>query len=606
MKTAVLVALVLALPMSVMAADWSPTPMTISAPATVYYAFDGSELIIPVTVTTKPARVTFAVFTKGKADQMSRIRNGFLGWHYMDAIDTCVYFSPAYDFPVGTGEVTWSGQTHNAYLQEGNSGPVGAGEYTYYLWGYDYVSPRVRAVPPLMQGTRGISILIDEGPLGNPIDRPFFHGRMTVTPPGLPSGSFPTFTAYKWFLGNDPSNNELIQTCYIGDTFGDSWPNAQAHCGWDDDTFQVFYQKRESNPLDRATVWKMQWIPSGNAIRDEGWGPDLVWDAKIYLTCGTSSDGTYIYTYTHDLFEKVEMSTRFYIIDKEAGEMLYDVFLPDWTDFDQFAGGTGADYLNGGGPEYQQFKNGYIWGANFLCIKQMCDPHRYMETEDIVDFVRWGNKNGDWVSDFNWQETATFKWACFGESPPKNRTFDPDHLNWVLNMVGQFGAVTFDLFAPDGTGIGYFAIQGDAERAAGFADTCDNGTIYDGMYVDNVGSGADLYGFFYVAFDNFMGTISDEQVNVADAAPAAFAVAQNTPNPFNPTTTINFTIPQAGRVNVDVYNVAGQKVDTLVNDSMEAGNHTVTFDGANLAAGVYFYTVKAGEFSRTMKMTLLK
>ncbi len=605
MKTSVLVALILALPVTAMA--WQPTQLTLNAPATVYYPFGGAELNIPVTVSGTPARVTFAVFTKGKADQISRVQNGFLGWHYVDAIDTCVYFSPAYDFQVGTGEVTWSGQTHDAYLQVGDSGPIDAGDYTYYLWGYDYVSNRIRATPPVATVNKQASIIVDETPDGTPLAQPFVCGMVTENPDGDGPLLWTWETHYKFLIGGDPLNTDLIETCFLGDNIGGQWDkNSWTNLAWDNDQYETCYRKLESDVNDRAAVWKMQWVPNGNAIKDETWGPDLAWNAKVFLASGMSTDGTYLYTFTGDLFEKTEMSVRAYIIDKASGEMLFDFYHEDRTDFDQYAGGTGADYLNGGALEYHQVRNGLLYGGNFVCLMQALDPIRYMETEDYTDYKRWTNKNGDWISDKGWQETATYKWACFGEDEPSMRALDPDHLSWVLNMVGHFGAVSFSLFAPDGTGVGYFGIQGDAERGGGTNQVCDAGSAYDGMYVDNlVGSGAERYGFFYIGFDNFMGTITNV-TGVADAAPAAFAVAQNTPNPFNPTTTINFTIPQAGRVNVDVYNVAGQKVDTLVNDSMEAGNHTVTFDGANLAAGVYFYTVKAGEFSKTMKMTLLK
>ena len=97
-----------------------------------------------------------------------------------------------------------------------------------------------------------------------------------------------------------------------------------------------------------------------------------------------------------------------------------------------------------------------------------------------------------------------------------------------------------------------------------------------------------------------------KDVAVEEDAASAFAVDQNSPNPFNPSTSIGFTIPEAGNVSVDVFNVAGQKIDTLVDDVMNAGHHNITWDASGFSNGVYFYTVEAGEFSKTMKMTLLK
>jgi len=86
----------------------------------------------------------------------------------------------------------------------------------------------------------------------------------------------------------------------------------------------------------------------------------------------------------------------------------------------------------------------------------------------------------------------------------------------------------------------------------------------------------------------------------------AFKLNQNFPNPFNPSTLINFTLPQASDVKLTVYNVLGQRVATLVNGSMTSGAHTVRFDANNLASGVYFYRLEAGSFVQQRSMTLIK
>ena len=78
------------------------------------------------------------------------------------------------------------------------------------------------------------------------------------------------------------------------------------------------------------------------------------------------------------------------------------------------------------------------------------------------------------------------------------------------------------------------------------------------------------------------------------------------PNPFNPATTISFDLPMISKVSLVVYNVGGQKVETLVNDRVSAGSHNINFDGARLSSGMYFYTLNAGQFSETRKMMLLK
>jgi hypothetical protein len=88
--------------------------------------------------------------------------------------------------------------------------------------------------------------------------------------------------------------------------------------------------------------------------------------------------------------------------------------------------------------------------------------------------------------------------------------------------------------------------------------------------------------------------------------PADFTLEQNYPNPFNPTTNINFSIPKADKVELTIYNTMGQKIATLLNKKMNAGNHHVEWNAANVASGIYFYHLKYGNASQTKKMILMK
>jgi hypothetical protein len=88
--------------------------------------------------------------------------------------------------------------------------------------------------------------------------------------------------------------------------------------------------------------------------------------------------------------------------------------------------------------------------------------------------------------------------------------------------------------------------------------------------------------------------------------PTGFTLSQNYPNPFNPTTYIKYSIPQATKVSLKVYNLIGQEVATLVNDTQAAGNYIASFEANSLASGVYFFKLEAGTFRDTKKMLLLK
>jgi hypothetical protein len=88
--------------------------------------------------------------------------------------------------------------------------------------------------------------------------------------------------------------------------------------------------------------------------------------------------------------------------------------------------------------------------------------------------------------------------------------------------------------------------------------------------------------------------------------PARLALHQNYPNPFNPTTQINYELPESADVRLDVFNVQGQRVATLVNSSQSAGSYNVNFDASNLASGVYLYRLQSGAEVITRTMTLIK
>ena len=193
----------------------------------------------------------------------------------------------------------------------------------------------------------------------------------------------------------------------------------------------------------------------------------------------------------------------------------------------------------------------------------------------------------------------------------RSYNLSPDDNLFCIAPAYDMGAVSFGLLAPDGDGIGYFPFSGETAGWKWFNVFVDSGSAFDGIYCDNQSSSTlefnkeQIPGVFFIAHESIKGTISN-QIGVAEAAPSAFTVAQNTPNPFNPSTTISFTLVKAGKTTVEVFNAAGQKVDTILNAGLRAGNHSVIWNASRFSAGVYFYTVRSGGFTRTMKMTLVR
>jgi hypothetical protein len=104
---------------------------------------------------------------------------------------------------------------------------------------------------------------------------------------------------------------------------------------------------------------------------------------------------------------------------------------------------------------------------------------------------------------------------------------------------------------------------------------------------------------------NLPSGVTDVGDNVIDV-PSDYVLGNNYPNPFNPSTTITFSLPEAANVKLTVINAIGQKVAELVKDNLEAGNHSITFNAENLNSGIYFYKLQVEKFVSVKNMILLK
>lgn len=138
-------------------------------------------------------------------------------------------------------------------------------------------------------------------------------------------------------------------------------------------------------------------------------------------------------------------------------------------------------------------------------------------------------------------------------------------------------------------------------------------TTTDLMYQDNNVEVGQSY-YYVVTATDFAGNESEKSqegtvvtsVDKKSAVPTDYALNQNYPNPFNPTTTVEYALPKAGEVTITVYNTAGQAIQTLYNGYQEAGYHKINWDASATSAGLYFLEMRSGNFTRMIKMTLVK
>jgi hypothetical protein len=108
-------------------------------------------------------------------------------------------------------------------------------------------------------------------------------------------------------------------------------------------------------------------------------------------------------------------------------------------------------------------------------------------------------------------------------------------------------------------------------------------------------------------FDNFF--IEDSSIVADDSTiviPKSYNLSQNFPNPFNPSTVINYQIPHTSKITIKLYDIIGNEVSTIVDGNKAAGSYSVTYNALNLASGIYIYELKSNEFVSRKKMMFIK
>jgi hypothetical protein len=142
--------------------------------------------------------------------------------------------------------------------------------------------------------------------------------------------------------------------------------------------------------------------------------------------------------------------------------------------------------------------------------------------------------------------------------------------------------------------VGYWTFdEGNGSEFSDLTENENNGTTHDSQWI----WGAELQ----------PSSIPNDGI----ATPEKFRLYTNFPNPFNPTTTISFEIPETVEVSLKIYDITGKLVKTLMNDEIEAGYHSVVWDGTDengqaMASGLYFYHIESEKFNHTKQCLLLK
>jgi hypothetical protein len=172
-------------------------------------------------------------------------------------------------------------------------------------------------------------------------------------------------------------------------------------------------------------------------------------------------------------------------------------------------------------------------------------------------------------------------------------TMNSDLLAFAISGTYIFAGTFYGVFLSTNNGTIWTAVNNGLPNYSQIYALAVNGTnLFAGTY------GA---GVWKRPLSEFTG-VSNQVNNL----PQEFTLSQNYPNPWNPTTTINYSIAREGNVKLSVYNAIGSKVATIVNEYKPAGNYSIQFNGSNLASGIYLYRLESGNYSAVKKFILMK
>ena len=193
----------------------------------------------------------------------------------------------------------------------------------------------------------------------------------------------------------------------------------------------------------------------------------------------------------------------------------------------------------------------------------------------------------------NESQSMTFD-AWLDATLPNGATFGPI-LNRTLTIPGG-ASISRDLtqYVPGGAPTGSYSYNGYVGEHPD--------VVWDSDSFDFTKQGEDLSG--NPGGWEIYGWDGDILPNLI--TPSEFILSQNYPNPFNPETTIDFALPVGSKISLKIFNLLGEEIMNLVEDWMPAGYHRITFNGGNLASGIYIYVMNADDFHSVRKMTLIK
>ena len=369
------------------------------------------------------------------------------------------------------------------------------------------------------------------------------------------------------------------------------WTGASYSAGRGNDVLQWFYNFDTVNledPFGMAAdgygyVYVCNNDPEHNILVFDGTGPDPVAlpyrittmiDDTVYAI-DVDDEGTVYVLYCNATEDRVDVYPSVYDDQwiNHDGEFLTNIMLPDGRYYGMCVTEDGSQvYVS----EYYSSMIHRYTGSPFTGYA--LDTGFSIQVDSLATAIDIDNHGYLYVVSDHWRE----------------RTYDYSRF-WVVDLAS--GAVTdrVDMYWAGGGDV-----YGASETSAGYYSAVD-------IEVDEAGNVYVVHDYAW-AVEKWVGSPSTgvETVHSGGELPRAEILVQNHPNPFNASTEIRYRLPAAARVQLDVYNVAGQRVVRLIDGDRPAGEHRVTWNPANLPSGIYFLRLQTGGHTATAKAALVR
>jgi hypothetical protein len=330
---------------------------------------------------------------------------------------------------------------------------------------------------------------------------------------------------------------------------------------------------------------------TSNFERGDDWLTITRWsttsDTMItYFYNGNTNSWSSVVLPDHHNDDGSELQHTYFYNQYAENEMIFYSSIVDTIITKDFADGISVGYRMRGDLAYARSDNRSV----------LFDGHTGQSHEFDFEF----NTNGLGVNSATFYDTLAGTLHGYSAETGNWTTHNYAGDFYVILDTGSIGLATFNYYDT------IWTFNGLRDSWVRLVPEGDHISFYVGMRTAIVTRTDRVY-----AFDPESGAVVDVNDNNPAALPNRFALSQNYPNPFNPATRIEYNVPTRSRVSIEIFNILGQKIITLVDEAKPAGIHRVNWNGVDdndrpVATGVYLYRLRAGDFVQTKKMMLLK